>query len=149
MTKLSNILTITNSAITETDERAQIVSLNRLEAEMKFRIFNKGEATDGSAIGQYRSDQYKKQRQAAGRQTGYKDLEFNSDLRRSIQKGKTGNLNTLGFTNDKARLIAEAQQTPRQTGKVIFSASRDELALAIQSYNDEIDFALTQGLSNV
>jgi hypothetical protein len=116
---------------------------------MKQRIFNRGLATDGSAMGAYRSAQYKKQRQSQGRQVGYKDLEFNSDLRNAIQQGKAGSANVLGFTTDKARLIAGYQQDVRQTGKIIFEPSQNEIDLMLETHNDEIVFALKKGLGNV
>jgi hypothetical protein len=146
---LSNILRLTSSILGEVGERSQIVSLSRLEGEMKYRIFNKGLATDGSAMGAYRSAQYKKERLAKGRQVGYKDLEFYSDLRNSIQQGKSGSSNVLGFTNDRARLIAGYQQEARQTGKIIFEPSQAEINLMLETHNDEISFALKKGLSNV
>lgn len=143
---LSDILQITSTALNDIDERAQISSLSRLEGEIKQRIFNRGEAADGTAIGNYRSRQHIGRRQSTGRQTAYKDLELSGELRRSIQIGKSGGKNSLGFTTDRSRLIAEAQQTPLQTGKIIFAASEREIELTTQSYVDEIQFALRKQL---
>jgi hypothetical protein len=163
---LSNILKLTSSILGEVGERAQIVGLSRLMAEMKYRVFNEREATDGNLLNNhptkkpgYRSESHKKFRQtgfkrgkkfhSGGRQILYKDLEITSELRNSIVLGKSGGQNVMGFNQDKTRLIAEHQETNAQTGRQIWTPNQKETDLAIESYNDEITFALKQGLSNV
>lgn len=94
---------------------------------MKVRIFNKGGAVD-SKIGKYRSRSYRKKREKAGRQTGFKDLEFNGDLRRSIQTGKRSTGAVIGFDNGRAKQIAQYQQD--QTDKDIFSITDSEIKAA-------------------
>ena len=95
------------------------------EGESKYRIFNEGLASDGSKIGNYRSLSYKRAREARGRQTSYKDLEFEGDLRRSLTVGTNGNEFVFGFATDKSRLIGEYQEA--QTGKEIFEPTNSEI----------------------
>lgn len=94
---------------------------------MKVRIFNKGGAVS-APIGRYRSRSYRKKRSKAGRQTGYKDLEFDGDLRRSIQTGKRKTGAVIGFDNDRAKDIAGYQED--QTGKKIFKITDSEINAA-------------------
>lgn len=87
------------------------------EGIIKRRIFNEGRAVSGR-IGAYRSRSYRAKRNKAGRQTGYKDLEFDGDLRRAIQTGKSSKGAVLGFVNDRAADISTYQED--QTNKKIF-----------------------------
>jgi hypothetical protein len=72
---------------------AMLSALNAGMGKMKFRIFNKGEDAEGDSLGRY-TKQYGKKRETAGRQTGYKDLEFEGSLRRSIEVARTDNEQT-------------------------------------------------------
>lgn len=102
----------------------EIPALKTLEGQYKQRIFNKGATSSGGKIGSYKSTGHIKKRKKAGRQVGYKDLEFEGDLRRNIQVGKSQRKNVLGFVNTKSRLIADGQES--QTNKVIFEPSQEE-----------------------
>ncbi len=106
-------------------KQIQFPILKFYEGTSKYRIFNEGKATDGSLIGRYRSLSYKKAREAKGRQTGYKDLEFFGDLRRSLTVGTNGDEFVFGFATDKGRLIGQYQET--QTGKEIWSPTSSEI----------------------
>lgn len=97
------------------------------EGLMKQRVFNEGEAADGTKLGNYRSKSHAKKRRLRGRQTGYKDLEFEGDLRRSLTVGTNGGDVVLGFSTDKGRLIAAYQESDRQTGKEIWSPTDSEI----------------------
>lgn len=109
------------------------------EGIIKRRIFNEGQAVSGR-IGAYRSRSYRVKRNKAGRQTGYKDLEFEGDLRRAIQAGKSSKGAVLGFVNDKAAQISIYQED--QTGKKIFKLSEDGIKSAraafIKGYRNAI-----------
>jgi hypothetical protein len=120
----------------------EIAALSSLQGLYLQRIHNDRKATDGSSLGQYRSIQYKKKRQAKGRQVGEKDLEFYGDLRRSVKIGKSGNNNVMGFDRDLSRLIAEGQQ--EQIGKEVHVVSNDELKDMDERYLLEVDFRLNQ-----
>lgn len=120
-------------------ERAEVAALQVMQAEMTFRIFNDGKAADGSDIGTYRSDSHKRIRRNRGRQTSYKDLELDGDLRRSIVRGTSSGQNVIGFTDDKNRTIAEHQETPAQTGKVIFTPTDQEIENSLTVYAEVIN----------
>lgn len=118
---------------------AEIAALQRIEGEMKTRIFGNGQATDGSKLGTFSvprigdySRAHGRKRQRAGRRITPKDLEFYGDLRRSIGVGVNGPNTVLGFQYDKARIIAQAQQ--KQTRKTIFQASAQEIQNGIDVY---------------
>ena len=127
------------------DRRALIAvsSMNRLLGSMKIRIFNQGRATDGGLIGPYISA-WKNVRAKAGRQTAYKDLEFSSDLRNSIQVGTSSGEVVIGFLVDKSRLIASGQE--QQTGKEIFTPTQEEIDLTVESVLDLVDECLDQAV---
>lgn len=110
---------------------ATLAAAKTAEGEIKARIFNRGGAVNGS-IGKYRSRSYRKVRAKAGRQTGYKDLEFEGDLRRSIQTGKRRDGAVVGFTNAKSAKIAGYQED--QTGKTIFKLSDAGLSKARKAF---------------
>ena len=111
------------AAVKQKSDGIQIAALKSLEAEHKTRIFNEGQATTEQPIGKY-SAKYAAKRRAAGKQTAYVDLEFNSNLRRNIQVGKSQGRNVYGFLNTFQRRIAEDNQ--RRFGKQIFGITRDE-----------------------
>lgn len=82
------------------DYNARLASIVTLEGAMKERIHNRGQKSDSSPIGNYVSG-WKKVREREGRQTGYVDLEFNSDLRASLQSGESEGMPVLGFDSDE------------------------------------------------
>lgn len=108
-------------------DRIEKSVLLRLNAEMQQRIFNRGLASDESPMGPYRSASHRKRRQNAGRQVNYKDLEFTSDLRRSIVLGRLGRRNVIGFSNNRNRIKAAGNE--QQIGKRVFGTSRSERRL--------------------
>lgn len=120
----------------------QFPILKLYEGLSKYRIFNEGKASDSSLIGRYRSLSYKKAREAKGRQTGYKDLEFFGDLRRSLTVGTNGEDFVFGFATDKARLIGGYQET--QTGKDIWNPTNDE----IKNINNQLAKSITKCLKD-
>ena len=103
----------------------QFPALKLYEGLSKYRIFNEGKASDNNLIGKYRSLSYKKARESRGRQTGYKDLEFEGDLRRNLTVGTNKKDFVFGFATDKARLIGGYQES--QTNKEIFNPTADEI----------------------
>lgn len=124
-------------------EDAEIAALQRIEGEIKARIFQNGQAADGSQLdtfskpsfGRY-SLQWGLKRSAAGRGITVKDLEFKGDLRRAIAVGKSGNSNVIGFTFDLARLIAEGQEG--QTRKKIWAPNDEEISIGIEVYKKRL-----------
>ncbi len=106
-------------------KKIQFPLLKLAEGLEKYRIFNEGKSSDGSAIGKYKSARYAAYRTSRGRQTAYKDLQVEGDLLRALTVGTNGNDFVLGFATDKARLIGAAQET--QTGKKIWQPTDSEI----------------------
>jgi hypothetical protein len=110
---------------------AMLSALNAGMGKMKFRIFNKGEDAEGVSLGGY-TKQYGKKRETAGRQTGYKDLEFEGSLRRSIETAKTDNKQVvIAIVNEQTAKIAgyQEQQVGKKRGSgvaPIFTLSQSE-----------------------
>jgi len=130
------------SAIVNGTNDFEIAALSSLQGSYLQRIHNDRKATDGSSLGRYRSEQYKKKRRERGRQTEEKDLEFHGDLRRSVKIGKSRNNNVMGFDRDLSRLIASGQQ--EQIGKEVHVVSNDEIAELDAAYLRELDFSLNK-----
>ena len=59
-------------------------------------------------------------------------MEFDGDLRRSIQVGRSGDRTVLGFVRTESRLIAGYQE--KQTKKNIFKLSPAEKKAAIETF---------------
>lgn len=118
----------------------EIAALSSLQGLYLQRIHNRGEATDGSKIGKYVTDYWREKRKEKGRQVSYKDLEFNSDLRRSVKIGTSNGKNVMGFDNDMSRIIATGQQ--EQTEKTIFAISISEQNEMDDAYVRELEFQL-------
>ena len=103
----------------------QFPALKLAEGSISLRIFNEGKASDDKLIGKYNSVGYKKYRKSRRRQTKYKDLELEGDLRRSLTVGTNKKDFVFGFATDKARLIGGYQES--QTNKEIFNPTADEI----------------------
>ena len=103
----------------------QFPALKLAEGSISLRIFNEGKASDNKLIGKYNSASYKKYRKSRRRQTGYKDLELDGDLRRSLTVGTNKKDFVFGFATDRARLIGGYQES--QTNKEIFNPTADEI----------------------
>lgn len=116
-------------------DRVEIVSLIGINAEYKERLFENGQATDGSKIGKYVSD-WKKDRQRRGRQVAFVDQNDQGDNQRSVQVGKASRKNVIGFINDKERLKAQGAEDYRK--KKIYTVS-----------DREIDYGIKQGTAEV
>lgn len=107
--------------------------LERMRAEMLFRIHNEGKATGGDLIGPYRSAQYIQRRLTKGLRVDTKDLQFEGNLLRSlvVDLGPDGRP-ALGFNAHIYRIIAGAQED--QTGKVIYTPSDQEIENSLKEY---------------
>lgn len=117
-------------------EQAQEAGLKSMqgyiEGEMKDRIHARGEATEGGAIGDYRSRQYKAKRIEAGRQVRKKDLVFKGNLIRNYGTGTFQGKQVIGFFQDRYRLIATGQE--QQTGKTIFTIRQETIEEGKRQY---------------
>ncbi len=112
--------------------RIEVGALVATSGVYKKRIFNRAQATDGSDIGSYKSKSYKAKRKSRGRQTSKKDLFFEGDLFRSIQVGRSGSENVIGYLRNQERRIARFQE--QQTRKDIFGISKNEVNVLRKAY---------------
>lgn len=86
---------------------ALVAGLNAAMGLMKRRIFNQREDAEGFTLGPYISEQYKRKREKAGRQVDRKDLEFEGDLRRTIEVVSVNNTRAhIRITNTENAQIA-------------------------------------------
>lgn len=118
------------AAIKEARGVAELTGIKTLEGLMKRRIFNQGLASDATPLGNY-SRAYSQKRRLAGRQIGYKDLEFTGALRRSLVTGTSKGAAVLGFINDRGRIIAEGQE--QQVGRAIWRPTDAELDAMVKA----------------
>lgn len=112
-------------AIQDARGASEIAGIKTLEALMKSRIFNANKTTSGASLGRYRSAAWARKRQAAGRQTSVKDLEFTGGLRRNLQTGTLEGHAALGWTLQKYRVWADGHE--KQVRKLIYQPSTSEI----------------------
>lgn len=106
----------------------EIAALNWFNFQLKRRVYNRGLASGGVAIGKYVrriGRDWGDVREAAGRQTGYVDLEFKGDQRRDIVVGRSKGRNAIGFKTDRQRLIGSGHERYRK--KPIYKPDKKEL----------------------
>lgn len=131
------------------DSRA--IALLDFEGKQKQRIFNLGQANDGSPIetrgasstrGAAYTKAYEKKRQGKGRQIGYKDLMFEGDLEKGMVQGTYENAPVYGFINDKERLKAEGNQ--KFANKEVFTPSDDDVNSILDFMDEFIESELSK-----
>lgn len=95
------------SRVRRADYAARLASMSTLEGKMKERIHQDGQKTDGSQIGTYstrwanvRASRTTESGTSNALQTAYVDLEFNGDLRASLQTGESEGMPVLGFDSE-------------------------------------------------
>lgn len=127
------------------DQPAAFAALKRLEGEMKRRIHQQGQSSDGTQLSTfaekkdpagYYSKQWGSKRRRFGRTVSKKDLQFYGDLLRAHTVGTFNDRFVYGFLYDMARIIAEGQEG--QTRKPIFSISDRERDLVVQIYSERL-----------
>ncbi len=112
---------------------AEVLANNDALGNVLDRIFTLGKRSDGTPIGQYKSEGYKKKRSKAGRQTTMVDFQFTGDLFNSIQVGSLNNRPAVGIVSNAKAEIADNLE--KRFG-VVFSASIDERDKAIEVARD-------------
>jgi hypothetical protein len=137
----SDVVKVVASAIDE----CEIAACLRIEGLIKRRVHTLGNKGDGSQIGQYRRESYKRFRKSKGRQIQYVDLQLEGDLIRGYVTGKTDDTgsNCVGFTNDFE--TEKAFKMERIYGQV-FAPSEQEIDIAMKSYQALLDQKLKDGL---
>lgn len=142
-------LTRLTTTIAKSRNRLQTVAANEVGFDLRRRIFNEGQASDGTGIGEYNYLPYREYRKKRGRQVGYVDLELDGDLRRAITTGVAGKDVVLGITNeDEAAIAAKHEERYK---KAIFTPNDSEEEQGEQAFLTELDivaksaFNATQG----
>lgn len=134
---ISADLTRFADSIAKNRNRLQTVASNEVGFGLRTRIFNRGEATEGEGIGDYKNLSYRKYRESRGRQVSYVDLELDGDLRRAITTGVSGKDVVLGITNDTEAGIAAKQE--ERYKKQIFTPSNEEEKQGELAFLAELD----------
>jgi hypothetical protein len=112
---------------------AEVVANNEALGTILGRIFNDGQKTNGSKIGSYTSESYKRKRESAGLQTNQIDLQFEGDLFNSVQVGTLNGRPAVGIINsDEAEISGHLEE---RYGP-IFQASLSEREQAISTARD-------------
>lgn len=125
-----------------------------LEGRMKSRIFNKGQNSQGQAIGEYKSKYWIKKRKEGGRQVKKVDLENTGELRKSIQVVEDGKDVVLAIINDTDWDKAQGQELIQGKKKggnkmTIFEPTAKE-EKAVQAYiNDLIEEKIDKFFQNI
>lgn len=135
-----------------------IFALNQFNAIISKRIFNDNLTVDDTRFGTYRSESYKKKREAAKLETGKKDLQFTRELRNDLDIGVYEGKNALGFSGQEREVgikkkrkvtngqIAEFQEGAKQIGKPIFAASQGEVDEVFKTIDEELDRIIAECL---
>ena len=106
------------NAIVRNKNRIQTVGYNSMKGMLVRRIFNTGQATDGSQIGTYAPLSIRL-RSLAGRQTSRVDLEFTGTLRKSMAVGRDGDNIVFGMLEQRE------PKTKIVKGKLVVSGLSD------------------------
>lgn len=145
---------------------AELEAAVNLISLMKRRIFNDGIMTDGTRIGYYSSNYWKRVRSSFGRQTAYIDLQHSGQLISSFQYGRIGDSIAIGFlatlydasyarwtvpkgsrvplyTRPTVNAYAIARKQERAAGGAIFSPSVSE----VEAYGEAIQKAIIAALN--
>jgi hypothetical protein len=133
--QFKNRITLISQLLSQKQGDFLFLGAKYVEGAMKFRIFNEGRATDGGAIGGYKSKSWIKKRSETGRQVGKVDLEYTGDLRNSIQVVKDGREVVIAIINDEKYIIAKGQEDRRK--KEIFLPT-DEEVKEVEEYVGEL-----------
>lgn len=114
---------------------AAIPGLKLVQGQILQRIHNRGEATNGSKIGDYLSS-WRDVRLAAGYQVSYVDLQWEGDLFRSVVVGTSNGVPVLGFSSDRERYKAVRHELFRK--KSIWKPSKKERQALNKAYGREL-----------
>ncbi len=123
-------------AILRNADKIRLAALNTVKGQYTRRIFNQGQATDGSKIGNYKASSAKF-RKEVGRQTGFVDLEMTGTLRRSITVGKSRGKSVLGLASQDEPKISSKGGRLRITGTSSFETGKNA-ATQEDNFNKEI-----------
>ena len=105
-----------------------------LQASNIRRIHNDGEAVDGSLIGDYSNESYRKRRSKKGRQISKVDLSFTGKLSKEFGIEAEGNQYVVGFTTPYASTVGRAQE--ERYGKRIWGVTDEDNVVIKQAVED-------------
>ena len=106
---MSNLLRCISKNIEKYAQDAAFVALKSYEGDMKNRVHNKGLNSQGSKIGDYSTEAWKKYRLSQGKQVRYVDFEVHEDFRDSLTTGQSKGDAVLGYTTDLSKKIHDGQ----------------------------------------
>lgn len=111
----------------------QRIAASTVFAEHKPRIFEKGEAADGTKIGEYVDGPYKQKRLVKGREVDFVNLEMTGAMKKDYQLTARGSeIVGFGFSNQTELDKAEYNET--RYGKKIFELSQSEADLYMEKF---------------
>jgi hypothetical protein len=101
----------------------------------KVRIFQIGNAADGTKIGEYKDGAYKTLRRKEGREVSFVNLDFRGSMRKDYQPTKTGIVG-YGFSNKNE--LDKANWNEEHFKKAVFFLSASERQLYVDTVSDLI-----------
>lgn len=105
-----------------------------LQASNVSRIHNDGEAVNGSEIGNYNNEDYRKRRTKKGRQVSKVDLSMTEKLSKEFGFEAEGNSYVIGFTTPYASTVGRAQE--ERYGKQIWGVTKEDDAIIEQTADE-------------
>jgi hypothetical protein len=134
--EILNLITRVNRAILS--DKSKRIALSTTLAKHKPRIFERGQASDGSQIGTY-SKKYGEFKSKKGRNPGYVNLVLTGQMQSDYGLLISGEQYAFGFQNDfngnKSEWMTDKYD------KEIFHLSEEEIDLFMDVLNDEISKA--------
>jgi hypothetical protein len=107
-------------------------AINNINAELQYRIFNKGKAQDDSQIGTYKPSTLKTKGKKGKKNTSFVNLIDTTSLYKSIAVKDV----KLSFINDYGVKVSGYNE--KHFAKTIFRATKDERQIWIDTLDDEI-----------
>lgn len=134
ITKTISILGDLNDCFLRGIKDIEIEAANSLKGLISERVFNNSAGVEEKIFGSYRSASYKKKREAAGRQTKIKDLQFTGTLKNDLNIGNYNGKVAVGFSTKRSDDIVMGQESEKQIGFPIFSANNEEVDITFDEY---------------
>lgn len=119
-------------------DKAMRFAVEESQTIIQERVFNDNKQVDGSSLGQYKSDSYKKWRESKGLQVKVRDLQVNGDLMRSIKANTSIDNYSLEFSGihntEKFSLVSpKPRKKPKATAKRNPTLTNAELGFGLET----------------
>jgi len=150
--------------IIDRSPEAELTAMQRLEADMKGRIFRDGKNSRKGNIGKYLNREWIKRRKEKGRQTNKVDLAFleeqSGGLSNAINTGTNDGHTVLGVVDGfvkRSEYQKGAKGSISQSDKVkfhekkygkVFQPTKEEVDILLKSYQVRINKIMKQCLQN-